>query len=97
MCCSIDNILFQSLICRALFPRVLRSLIARVSALKENSVVFAEHREGLYCIVSTWDDDKLQSVFVGVEALGQRVPCAELSCLSRVIDSVISCQFPISI
>ena len=76
---------------------MLRSLFARVDAFKDYSVTFEEHHDGLYCIVRTWDDAELQSICVRVEALGQRVPCAELSCLSRILDSVISCQLPISL
>ena len=88
--------MFQSLICGALFPRVLRALVARISAFREYSVFFAEV-DGLHkCFVQTFDDHTLMSVCVRVESVGQRVPEAELAGLSRVIDSTASCQMPLS-
>ena len=51
----------------------------------------------MYCIVRTWDEQDLQEVFGRVEALGQRVPRAELSSLARVTDCVMTSQLPLSI
>ena len=89
--------MFQSLICRALFPRVLRVLFSRIAAFREYSVFFEDHADGLYCIVRTWDEQDLQEICVHVEALGQKVPRAELSSLARVISCVMTSQLPLSI
>ena len=85
-------VLFQSLLCRAIFPRLLRSLFARVAAFKDYSLEYEERSDGLYCFVRTWDDANLQDVCVRVESLGQQVPNAELSCMSRAVDSLSSCM-----
>ena len=76
---------------------MLRSLFARVTAFKDYSLVYEERVDGLYCFVRTWDDTNLQEVCVRVEPLGQRVPIAELSCMSRVVDSLVSCRWPVAI
>ena len=76
---------------------MLRSLFARVAAFKDYSLVYEERSDGLYCFVRTWDDANLQDVCVRVESLGQQVPNAELSCLSRVVDSLSSCQWQLAI
>ena len=59
--------------------------------------MYEERVDGLYCFVRTWDDTNLQEVCVRVEPLGQRVPNAELSCMSRVVDSLVSCRWPVAI
>ena len=76
-----DPVLFQSLLCRVIFPRVLRSLFARVASFKEYSLVYEERSD----------------VCVRVETLGQHVPNAELSCVSRIIDRLASCQWPLAV
>ena len=81
--------MFQSFICRALFSRMMRSFFARVT--------FRERDDGQYCVARTWDENELQSTCVAVEASGQRVPRSELSCLSRVLNSVTSCLLPLAI
>ena len=48
------------------------------------------------CFVQTWDDHSFMSVCIRIEPLGQLVPKAELSGLSRIIDSATSCQLPLS-
>ena len=88
--------MFYSLICRALFPRALRLLISRISAFREYSIFFVEDDESHRCFVQTWNDHILMSVCVWVEPVGQIVPKAELSGLSRIIDSTTSCQLPLS-
>ena len=90
-------VLFHSLICRALFPRVLQSLFSRVSAFKEYSVVFMERVDGQYCVERTLDKNDLLSICVRPEPSEQQVPRSEFSCLSRVIDSGNSCQLPLSL
>ena len=84
------------MICQALFPRVLRLLVSRISSFREYSIFFIESATTQECFVHTWDDDALFSVCVRVETAGQRVPIAELAGLSRVIDSVPSCQLLLS-
>ena len=76
---------------------MLRSCFARVAASKEYSIIFRERDDGQYCVVRTWDENDLQSDCVQVEASGQRLHRSELSCLSRVVDSVASCQLPLAI
>ena len=85
------------MICRALFPRILRSLFARIAAFKEYSIFFEDHADGVYCVVRTWDEIELQETCVRVDSFGQQVPRAEFSSLSRVIDCVITSQLPLSI
>ena len=53
--------------------------------------------DGQYCVFRSWDENDLQSICVRVETSGQQLPRSELSCLSRVIDSVNSCQLPLSV
>ena len=48
------------------------------------------------CFVQTWDEHELFCVCVHVEPSGQEVPVAELAGLSCVVDSNVSCQFPMS-
>ena len=84
------------MICQALFPRVLRLLVSRISSFREYSVFFLENAATQECFVHTWDVDALFSVCIRVESAGQRVPTAVLAGLSRVIDSVPSCQLPLS-
>ena len=90
-------VLFQSSICRALFPRVLRSLFACIAAFKEYSILFEDHADGVYCVVRSWDENEWQEICVRVQSLGQQVPRAELSSLSRVIYCVITSQLPLSV
>ena len=88
--------LFWSLICQALFPRALRSLVANVSAFRDYSIFFFDDSKTHSCIVQTWDEHELFCVCVLVEASGQCVPIAELAGLSRIVDSLASCQLPVS-
>ena len=46
--------------------------------------------------MQTWDGHELFCVCVHVEASGQKVPNSELAGLSRVVDSIVSCQLPMS-
>ena len=48
------------------------------------------------CFVQTWNDHSLISICVWVEPQGRSVPIAELSGLSRIVDSTTSCQLPLS-
>ena len=75
---------------------MLRSLFARVASFKECSIVYEERNVGLYCFVRTWDGTNVQDVCVRVEVLGQQVPGAELSCMSRIVDSLASCRLPLA-
>ena len=84
------------MICQTLFPRVLRSLVSRISSFREYCVFFIENATTQECFVHTWDDDALFSVCIRVESAGQRVPAAKLAGLSRVMDRVPSCQLPLS-
>ena len=92
----IASVLFQSLICQALFPRTLRSLVAKVSAFRNYRVFLFEDNETHNCIVQTWDEHELFCVCVHVETSGQCIPIAELAGLSRIVDSLASCQLPVS-
>ena len=85
------------MICRALFPRVLRSIILRVTAFNCYSVRFEEHPDGQYCFVLTWGGNTLLDICINVEPLGQRVPQSELWSLSRIETSLPSASFPVSI
>ena len=58
---------------------------------------FEEHSDGQYCFVLTWEGNTLLDICVKVEPLGQRVPQSELSSLSRIVTSLPSAPFPISI
>ena len=89
--------MFQSLICRALFPRVLRFITSRVTAFNCYSVRFEERSDGQYCFVQTWDEETFLDICINVEPLGQRVPRSELSSLSRIVTSLPSSPFPISV
>ena len=75
---------------------MLRSLVSRIASFREYSVFFISDATTDECFVHTWDDDSLFSVCVRVESAGQRVPVAELAGLSRIVDSVPSCQLPLS-
>ena len=87
----------QALICRALFPRVLRLLLSRLVAFGEYSVTFEEVNGRQLCFVSTWEDNSLLDICVGVEVLQQRVAASELASLSRVVCALESGQMPLSI
>ena len=58
---------------------------------------FEEHSDGQYCFVLTWEGNTLLDICVNYEPLGQRVPQSELSPLSRIVTSLPSAPFPISI
>ena len=58
---------------------------------------FEERSDGQYCFVLTWENENLLDICINVEPLGQRVPLSELSSLSRVVTSLPSAPFPISI
>ena len=73
---------------RALFPRALRLLVARISSFREYSVSFVEDDKSHKCFVQTWDDYSLMSICVWVEPLGRAVP--------RIVDSTTSCHLPLS-
>ena len=94
---SIGFLLFQSLICRALFPKVLQSMVLRVVRFGHYSVTFEERSDGQYCFVRTWEGISLLCLCGNVEAPGQRVPHAELSSLLRVVSSLPSGLMTISI
>ena len=88
--------LFQALVCRALFPRVLRTLLSRVAIFKEYSVSFEEFSGEQLCIVRTWEENSLLDVCINVGDVGQRVPDAELSSLSRIVRSCGGELMPLS-
>ena len=75
---------------------MLRSLVSRIASFREYSVLFVSDATTHECFVHTWDDDSLFSVCVRMESAGQHVPVAELAGLSRIVDSVLSCQLPLS-
>ena len=75
---------------------MLRSLVARIASFGEYSVFFVSDATTHECFVHTWDESSLFSVCVRVESRGQRVPVAELAGISRIVDSVPSCQLPLS-
>ena len=87
----------QSLMCRAFFPWVLRSVIFRAEAFGAYCVSFEDQLDGQHCVVRTWKGNGLLEVCVNVESLGQRVPDAELSSLSRVVCSMSGSSLPISV
>ena len=88
--------MLQALICRALFPKVLRVVVSRISAFRDYSVFFTEDSDLVGCFVQTWYEDSLFSVCIRLEVSGQRVSCAELAGLSRIVGSLPSCQLPLS-
>ena len=71
-------------------------MIARVAAFRDYSVFFVDDGTSHSCYVQTWDGHELFCVCVHIEASGQRVPNSELAGLSRVVDSIVSCQLPMS-
>ena len=89
--------LFQALVCRALFPRVLRTLLSRVAIFKESFVSFEEFSVEQLCIVRTCEENSLLDVCINVEEVGQRVPDAELPSLSRIVCSCGGELMPLSI
>ena len=88
--------MLQALICRALFPRVLRVVVPRISVFRDYSVFLTEDSDFVGCFVQTWDEDSLLSVCIRLEVSGQRVPCAELAGLSRIVGNLTSCHLPLS-
>ena len=74
----------------------MRTLVSRILSFREYSVFFASNATTQECLVHTWDDDALFSVCVLLCSAGQRVPAAELAGLSSIMDSVPSCQLPLS-
>ena len=70
--------------------------MSRISSFREYSVFFVDTATTQECFVHTWDDNALFSVCIRVEPAGQRVPVSELAGLSRIMDSVPSCQLPLS-
>ena len=87
--------LLWALICRALFPRVLRALNSRIVIFGVYSVPFNELDGNQYCDVRTWKDDALLEVCVHVEPSGRRLPERKLAGLSRVVSSLPTSQLPI--
>ena len=71
-------------------------MIARVAAFRDYSVFFVDDGTSHSCYVQTWDGHELFCVCVHVESSGQKVPNSELAGLSRVVDSIVSCQLPMS-
>ena len=71
-------------------------MIARVAAFRDYSVFFVDDGTSHSCYVQTWDEHELFCDCVHVEASGQKVPNSELAGLSRVVDSIVSCQLPMS-
>ena len=90
-------VLFQAMVCRAVFPRVLRTLLSRMSAFKEYSVRFEEFGGEQLCIVRTWEENSMLDVCINVEGSGKRAPNAELSSLSRIVCSCEGVQMPLRI
>ena len=76
---------------------MLRFITSRVTAFNCYSVRFEERSDGQYCFVLTWEGNTLLDICINVEPLGQRVPQSELSSLSRIITSLPSASFPVSI
>ena len=72
-------------------------MVSRVAKFGHYSMTFEERSDGQYCFVHTWEGNSLLSLCVNVEKLGQRVPHAELSSLSRVVTSLPSGFMPLSI
>ena len=72
-------------------------MVSRVARFGHYSMTFEERSDGQYCFVHTWEGNSLLSLCVNVEKLGQRVPHAELSSLSRVVTSLPSGLMPLSI
>ena len=89
--------MFQSLVCQGLFPRVLRSLVARIGEFKCYSVVFVDRDDGKHCLVRIWEEHSLLEVCVDDQPLGHRVPQAELNSLACVLCSVPGGQLPLSV
>ena len=87
----------QSLICRALYPRVLRALFARVDTFGHYSVCFEDHEDGQHCIGRTWEKNVLLEVCVSVEPLVQVIPAAEFAAISRVVSCLPSSQMLVAI
>ena len=80
-----------------MYPRVLRSVVSRVTAFNCYCVSFEDRDDGQYCFVRTWEGNSLLEICVNVEPLGQRIPQSELSSLSRVVTSLPSGLMPVSI
>ena len=93
----ISLLFLQALICRALYPRVLRALFARVDTFGQYSVCFEDHADCQHCIVRTWEKNVLLELCVSVEPLGQIIPAAEFAALSRVVSCWPSSQMPVAI
>ena len=90
-------VMFQSLVCQGLFPRVLRTVIARIGDFRSYSIVFVDRSGGKQCLVRTWEKHVLLEECVDVQSAGQRVPLAELISLACVLGSVRGGQLPWSV
>ena len=90
-------VMFQSLVYQGLFPRILRTVIARIGDFRSYSIVFVDRSGGKQCLVPTWEKHVLLEVCVDVQLAGQRVPLAELNSLACVLGSVPGGQLPLSV
>ena len=78
-------LLFQTILCRVLYPRVLRRVVTQVRQAGFFSVSFVREAAGLCCYISVWDGNVLKHVCVLWEPLGLPFGEAELRCLSRFL------------
>ena len=88
--------LLQSLVCRALYPRVLRIVFSRTARFGQYSVCFEEHPAGQFCVVRTQNCFRCLKSAFGWNPWGSGYPllnipdCHALSAVWFLVD----CQWP---
>ena len=82
---------------RALIPRVLRALSARISTFGEYSMSFDEVGDSQICVVRTWDKNTLLEACVHAAPARQRVPDFEIAALARLVNISPDSRLPLGI
>ena len=87
-------ILFQSLLCRGLAPRVLRLVLSAVGTRNEYALFYEKDADVERCFVVCWLDNALQKICIGQEVLDQPMPKSELVPLAQFVHSVQNARLP---
>ena len=87
-------ILFQSLLCRGLAPRVLRLVLSAVGTRNEYALFYEKDADVERCFVVCWLDNALRKICIGQEVLDQPMPKSELVPLAQFVHSVQNARLP---
>ena len=87
-------ILFQSLLCRGLAPRVLRLVLSAVGTRNEYALFYEKDADVERCFVVCWLDNALRKICIGQEVLDQPMPKSELVLLAQFVHSVQNARLP---